>query len=182
MTSDIYEFPRMWQSRRTERTLCQLSLSVLEAASGSSVAPSLPSLLPAFCSALLLFPGFLFYFESVQAGNSSSPSGNEPMDLGRMASGWPCSLLCLRVSQKSKGPQAETRPSFRCQGRFQGPSSDRSSATSLSGASPFLQVPFAPLPLCLSACLCLHHMDAVSLEPLKRASDSVGLEFQLGAA
>lgn len=140
MTSDIYEFPRMWQSRRTERTLCQLSLSVLEAASGSSVAPSLPSLLPAFCSALLLFPGFLFYFESVQAGNSSSPSGNEPMDLGRMASGWPCSLLCLRVSQKSKGPQAETRPSFRCQGRFQ--------ALPQTGALPPLSL--VPLPSCKS--------------------------------
>lgn len=67
----------MWQSR-TERTLCQLSLSVLEAASGSFVALSLPSLLPAFCSALLLLSGFLFYFGNGQAGSSSSLAGMSP--------------------------------------------------------------------------------------------------------
>lgn len=110
----------MWQSR-TERTLCQLSLSVLEAASGSFVALSLPSL-PAFCSALLLLSGFLFYFGDVQAGSSSSPAGMSPWVLA----GW---LLVGAVHSSALGvpeePLAETRPSFRCQGRFQDPFSDR---------------------------------------------------------
>lgn len=130
----------MWQSRRTERTLCQLSLSVLEAASGSFVAPSLPSLLPAFCSALLLLPGFLFYFGNVQAGSSSSPAGMSP----RILVGWlpvgPVHCSAFRCPRRVKDLKQRPTPLSDAKEGFR--------ALPQTGALPPLSL--VPLPSCKS--------------------------------